>query len=41
MKAVILACKGIPIKIATVSDGGTVNTFGITDLEVPSINEKE
>jgi hypothetical protein len=41
MKAVILACKGIPIKISTVSDGGTVNTFGITDLEVPSINEKE
>ena len=41
MKAIILACEGIPIKISTVSDGGTVNMFGITDLKVPSISEKE
>jgi len=37
MKAAIRCCEGIPLKISTVSDGGTVNMFGITDLEVPCI----
>lgn len=38
MKAQIEYCKGIPLKICTVADGGTINMFGMTDLKVPSIN---
>lgn len=38
MKAQIEYCKGIPLKVCTVADGGTINMFGMTDLKVPSIN---
>jgi hypothetical protein len=30
-------CHGIPLKLATVSDSGTVVMFGITNVGVPSI----
>ena len=36
-KSILESCKGIPLKLATVSDSGTVVMFGITDLGIPSI----
>ena len=36
-KTIIQSCEGIPLKIATVSDLGTMAMFGITDYGVPSI----
>ena len=37
LKAIIKSCQGIPLKISSVSDLGTVAMFGMTDLGVPSI----
>ena len=31
-------CNGIPLKVATVSDSGTVVMFGVTDYGIPSLN---
>ena len=31
-------CNGIPLKVATVSDSGTVLMFGVTDYGIPSLN---
>jgi hypothetical protein len=31
-------CRGVPLKIATVSDGGTVSMFGVTVEGVPPIS---
>ncbi len=33
--------KGIPVKIATVSDSGTVVMFGVANIDVPSIGNKK
>ena len=37
MKGIIRSCEGIPLKVASVSDGGTISMFGMTDYGVPSI----
>lgn len=34
-------CHGIPLKIATVSDSGTVVMFGVSSMGVPKIGEKK
>lgn len=37
-KDVMAKCQGIPLKLATVSDSGTVVMFGLTDFGTPMIN---
>jgi hypothetical protein len=35
------SCRGVPLRIATVSDSGTVIMFGVSDAPVPSITKPE
>lgn len=37
LRALLATSVGIPLKIATVSDSGTVVMFGVTDFGVPTI----
>mmetsp|Transcript_5034 Transcript_5034/g.9656 ORF Transcript_5034/g.9656 Transcript_5034/m.9656 type:complete len:531 (-) Transcript_5034:1679-3271(-) len=34
-------CQGIPLKVATVSDSGTVVMFGVTDYGIPPLDKKK
>ncbi|EEC49167.1 predicted protein [Phaeodactylum tricornutum CCAP 1055/1] len=38
IQALLKECRGVPLKIATVSDGGTVSMFGVTVEGVPPIS---
>jgi hypothetical protein len=38
LQALIAKCDGVPLRIATVSDSGTVIMFGVTDYGVPDIS---
>jgi len=38
LQSMIRHCDGIPLKIAAISESGTVSMFGISDLGVPSIS---
>ena len=40
IKAALDYCNGIPLKIATVADGGTVVMFALTDYGVPTIDRE-
>jgi len=39
IKGVIQSCDDIPLRMATVADGGTVIMFGLTDFGVPSLDK--
>ena len=39
MHALISIAKGVPVRVATVADGGTVVMFSLTDYGVPPINQ--
>lgn len=40
LQALIAKCDGVPLRIATVSDSGTVIMFGVTDYGVPDISNR-
>lgn len=35
------SCDGVPLRIATVSDGGAVIMFGVTNVGVPNISNRD
>jgi hypothetical protein len=39
LQSLVEACQGLPLKIATVSDSGTVVVLGITDFGVPAMGK--